>query len=214
MNAKLITTALAVLGGTVAVSALEVIDFTDAAWALPNNTTVSKTVAGTTATATSVGGSLPVYLSQSAANGLGINTTTIDIEDEIQTITVFGSSYVEILTVDLAPGKYATGASIKNLFRNANETGFADEKGVVELWNNGFLQITLPFQADATSSSGNLFVSFGGGYDALKFYAQETALFTISDFSVASLNVPDGGSSLVLLGLGLVGVGALRRRLA
>jgi len=71
------------------------------------------------------------------------------------------------------------------------------------------------------ASSGNFFINFGSAYNvnSAQFYTvNATSSLGVPDYSVAGFSdppaVPDGGTTLTLLGIGFISLTAFRRRFA
>jgi len=196
-----------------AVGSLE-IDFRTSSWQV-NGTQTSKTVGNVTAQgyrSTLLFGVQATPLTQSGTDGLGINGPVGD-DGEI--------GVAEILRLSFAngAGNSAGGAWVTRLF--ADEFGYIDESGYVELYVGGNLLKTVNFVGTVPSGGGALgdvYVNFDGFYDLseARFFSSGTLLngVFVNDYAVAGLKVPDHGMTLGLLGIGLVGLGAVRRRLA
>jgi hypothetical protein len=102
-----------------------------------------------------------------------------------------------------------TGAWVTNLFSASAEAG------VLELVTTTGTDI-LDFSG--LNSTGNAYVNFGSALDVLaaEFCAlSPTGQLLNQSYSVAGFTtVPDGGTTLTLLGIGLIGLTTLRRRFA
>ena len=193
------------------------IDFRSASWAgaLGHQ---SHTVGDVTARAILdlpiVGNIAKLY--QDSTDGLGVKHLFDDSTDEIDPseklkITFGGTS-----------GQALTGVWITDLFGPPDGSTRRGEKGEVklDLWGPGGLTSILFYGDDSDQGNGEQFVSFGGPVNL------EMVLFRVptdskkDDFSVAGFTrttrpsqVPDGGSTLMLLSLTIAGLGAARRKL-
>ena len=195
MNKTILSLAIAMVSG--AVSALAIpstlgVDFRTPAWQSAAGHS-SDTVNSVTATAVYPPGST---LSASSTLGIGINAPTPS------------SGTIDILNVtfSLASGNGLTGAWVTNL-------GTLEAGELVLDTTQG--DLTFSFSG-AQASSGDLFVSFGSAYDVLsaQFYTvNATSVLGVPDYSVAGFtSVPDGGTTLTLLGIGFISLTVLRRR--
>ena len=215
MIGKTTLLAAVVVGASLTASAIPAslaIDFRDqASWSgAAGNTTY--TSGNTTANGLRVrvidNQTVPAKLTWTANLGLGVDTPLVPDDAEL------GAR--EIISIAFAggAGNGVNGAWVTKLF--TGELGFITETGYVELFVNNALAATLNFsglQTSGANSLGDVFVDFGGAYDltGAKFYASGNA---ISDYSVAGFTVPDQGTTIALLGVGLIGIGTLRRRQA
>ena len=181
------------------------IDFRSASWSGANwrNT---YTVGDVTATAYQ--GSSRDYLHHDSQDGLGIKW-----DDEI--------SLTEKLVISFGgtSGQGISGVWITDLFGTPDGSGGANgEIGNVTL-SNGATHTFYGVNSD--QGNGEQYVSFGGAFDIIKaeFFATSDGR---DDFSVAGFtrgrsgepnSVPDGGTSLVFLGVSLLGLACCRKYL-
>jgi len=191
---------IALLGGVasaVAIPSSLGIDFRTTAWDPPVAPT-QKTVGNITATAAYPPGSI---LTWSSTAGIGISAQGF----------LAKLSPVDILNVTFAngSGNGLTGALVTNLFSNSLESG------VLELITTTGTDI-IDFSGLNSNSSGQDYINFGGALDVLtaEFCALDpTGQLLNQTYSVAGFtSVPDGGTTLTLLGIGLISLTVLRRR--
>jgi VPDSG-CTERM motif len=180
------------------------IDFRSGAWQSATGSQ-SKTVNNVTATAIAP---LWATLTWSATDGLGINSY-IPFEDpgEIGPYEILAVSFA------LGAGNGLTGVWVTQLF---NE--WIDDAGLLVLNTTQGVGV-LGFTGQQTCGLGDQYVSFGGAYNVLSatFFGLGYGLFGViagKDYSVAGFtrSVPDGGTTLALLGVALLGLAAFRRR--
>jgi hypothetical protein len=200
MIKNILTLAITVLSGAVSAFAIPTtlsVDFRTAAWASANGHT-SDTINGITSTADFPPGSL---LGWSSSGGLGVggilgNPSTI--------------GPVEIMTTSfaLSSGKGLTGVWVTNLFGGTlvSETGLIVLDTTEGLKAIGFSGLP----KSASDPLGDVNVSFGGAYNVLS----ATFFGVVGNYSVAGFTrqVPEGGTTLALLGIGLIGISFLRSR--
>jgi hypothetical protein len=141
-------------------------------------------------------------LTWSSTDGIGINAPGI-----------LALSPLDILNISFAngSGNGLTGAWVTNLFSGSAEAG------VLELVTRTGTDI-IDFSGQNSNSSGQDYISFGGALDVLtaEFCAvNPTGQLFNQSYSVAGFSaVPDGGTTLTLLGIGLIGLTTLRRRVS
>ena len=190
------------------------IDFRSAAWAGANGSS-SFTVGGVTATAFKIaGGSLPSsapangtlgVLSYEALDGLGVDLDASSTIEEIEGVQSV------LITFSGTAGNDITGFALTDIFgAPADGSG----PGGAEIGKAAFSDGTFAFFTGTElvgGSNGELYVSLGGEKDLLwvEFYTGVST--TGDDFSVAGFTVPDSGSTLAMIGLAMIGVGAARR---
>jgi hypothetical protein len=160
------------------------------------NGAVEETVGNVTAFAAFPPGST---LTWSSTAGIGINAPGF-----------LALSPVDIMNISFASGSGngLTGAWVTNLFSGTLEAG------ILEL-----VTTTGTDSVDfSVTSSGNVYVSFGRALDILtaEFCAlNPTGQLYTQSYSVAGFtSVPDGGTTLTLLGIGLLSLVIFRRKLA
>jgi len=190
---------IALFGGiasAVAIPSSLDVDLRSVAWSSAAGTT-QDTQGNVTAFAAFPPGSV---LTWSSTAGLGI-----------QAPSILAASALDILNMTFASGSGngLTGAWVTNLFSGSAESG------VLELVTTTGTDI-IDFAGQ--SSTGDVFVNFGSALNVLtaEFLAlNPTGQLFSQSYSVAGYTtVPDGGTTLTLLGIGLVSLTALRRRFA
>jgi len=198
---------IALFGGiasAVAIPSSLGIDFRTTAWDPPTAPT-QQTVGNITATATYPPGSV---LTWSSTAGIGINSPS-----------PLGVGTIDILNMSFAAGSGngLTGAWVTDLFNGA-----VDEAGLLVLKLSSGATDTIAFLGQETASQdplGDVYISFGGPLNVLSANFYETGGFNSlvgnKNYSVAGFtSVPDGGTTLTLLGIGLISLTAFRRRFA
>jgi hypothetical protein len=199
MYKKLFTFALALAGSiasAVAVPSNLDIDLRTSLWSSASGTT-QDTQGKVTAFAAFPPGSV---LTWSSTAGIGINAPGF-----------LALSPIDILNISFAngAGNGLTGAWVTNLFSGS------PEGGILELVTATGTDI---IDFSGLNSSGDVYVNFGGPLNVLtaEFCAiNPTGQLFGQSYSVAGFTtVPDGGSTLMLLGIGLISLTALRRRFA
>lgn len=183
------------IASAVAIPSNLAINLESTSWSSANGKALD-TVGNVTASAAYPPGSV---LSWSSTAGLGIDADGF-----------LALSPIDIMNVSFAngSGKGLNGAWITNLSSSTPEQGILElitTTGTDSYYFSG-------------NSSGNVYVGFGGALNVLaaEFCALDPAgqLFTQS-YSVAGFTkVPDGGTTLTLLGMGLLSLMAFRKRFA
>jgi hypothetical protein len=220
---KIIVSALALVAGLVAsadpVGPLSV-DFRDSAWSGANGVH-SYSVGDVTASGYALKVNLfapdsvvNANLKQNSVDGLGVDSRILG-EDPGEV------GPREILDVDFsgASGNNLTGAWVTQLFDE-----LVDDIGHVALWGANGLIATIDFPDNFDyDSSGNYWVDFGGAHNLTSavFYADSAVLavglnrdYSVAGFTAQAPNqnhVPDNGTTALLLGAGLLGLGLVRR---
>jgi hypothetical protein len=192
------------------------IDFRDASWEDANGNQTF-TVGGITANAfaTSVlGGSLNAVLGRTVVDGVGVNRTggLFPGSDDPNEVEVN-----ERLELQFAGGSGLSlaGVWLTNLFLDDSVLlpGNQTETALVQLT---LLDSTIVnFVVPGSEINGNFFLDFGANRNVSKIDFRSSG--AISDYSVAGFSVPEGGSTLAVLGLALVGLAGMtsyQRRLA
>jgi len=117
---------------------------------------------------------------------------------------------VEIMTTSfsLSSGTGLTGVWVTNLFAGK----LLSETGLLVLdTTQGTKTISFSgLQTSAQDALGDVDISFGGAYNVL----DATFFGVVGNYSVAGFtrHVPEGGTTLALLGIGLIGLSVLRSR--
>lgn len=193
------------------------IDFRDASWAGANGNqtfTVGGITANAFATSLITGGSLSAVLGQTPVDGTGVNRTGgllagLDDPNEVE--------INERLELQFAGGSGLSlaGVWLTNLFLDDSVLlpGNQTETALVQLT---LLDSTIVnFVVPGSEINGNFFLDFGANRNVSKIDFRSSG--AISDYSVAGFSVPEGGSTLAVLGLALVGLAGMtsyQRRLA
>jgi VPDSG-CTERM motif len=172
------------------------IDFTSAAWSSANGRT-QDTVGNVTATSAYPPGSALTWSSA----GVGIRAPGL-----------LALSPIDILNISFAngSGNGLTGSLVTNLFSGSWESGVLE---LITTTGTDYFNLT------GLNSTGNVYTSFGGAVNVLaaEFWAvNPTGQLFSQGYSVAGFtrSVPDGGTTVALLGISLIGLTALRCRFA
>jgi hypothetical protein len=203
MNKTLLYLAIAMFSG--AASALAVpttldVDLRSAAWQAANGKT-TYSVGNVSDTAAFPPGST---LTWSSTAGVGDNAPALAGTFDILNVAFLNGT-----------GNGFTGAWVTNLFSGTLETGTL-------LLNTAQGLDTFTFsglQTSAQNPLGDLYVNFGGALNVLSAQfvtVNPLSLLGSKNYSVAgfSSSVPDGGTTLTLLGIGFMSLTMLRRRFA
>ena len=192
------------------------IDFRDVSWAGATNAQTF-TVGGITANAFAtsiIGTSLSAVLRQTSIDGVGVNRTGglgagFDDPNEVEVN--------ERLEIQFAGGSGLSlaGVWLTNLFLDDSVLlpGNQTETALVQLTllDSTIVNFTVP----GSEINGNFFFDFGANRNVSKIDFRSPGV--ISDYSVAGFSVPEGGSTLLVLGMALVGLAGMtsyQRRLA
>ena len=195
------------------------IDFTSAAWS-GANLQASATVGGVSAFAYSLGatppsdinGGTPGLLSWESGDGLGV--APLGGADPMEEI-----DGVEALLIRFAgtAGDDINGIALTDIFANADGTGGDGNDEIGKATYSDLSTETFLATSVGAASNGELFIPLNPAKDLLwvEFYSGNN-LSVKDDYSVAGFtkvptNVPDAGSTLALMGLAMIGVGAVRR---
>lgn len=195
MNKTILCLAIGMVIGVASALAIPTslsVDFRSAAWQ-PAAGQSSYSVGNVTDSAVYPVGST---LNASLTAGIGVNVPLSWVSADIMNTTF-----------SLGSGKGLTGAWETNLFSGTLELGtlvLNTAQGVEDYAFSG------------QDSTGNVYINFGGAYNVLSAEFFEAGIgskaYSVAGFTSAS--VPDGGTTLTLLGIGLVSLTALRRRFA
>lgn len=180
------------------------IDFRDASWNVPSGVN-SFSVGGITATAKPKAADL----TRDIISGLGVDgnghgnpdiPNEIDVNEELELLFLSGS------------GLGLSGVWLANLFPEPEKN---PETAVVSLT---LIDSTIvEFKALGTQTDGVFFLDFGGSRNVSKINFSYKTSGGKSDYSVVGFSVPEGGSTLLVLGMALVslaGMTSYQRRLA
>lgn len=208
------------LAGVIAASAAQAvtllpsdIDFRTPAWSVVDGQTSPQTVDNVTVVASVVFGFNNGVLTQNAATGIGIQGTIFNESDEIGILELFS------VVFNGSSGIGLTGVWITNLFNESIPAAFP----FAELGFYSFdLTTWVPFSGIVPEqSNGELYVPFGAAIDVSAIHFSVAPDDFISDFSVAGFtknhagqtggSVPDSGSTMMLLGGTLLGLGGVCR---
>jgi hypothetical protein len=197
MHKNILALTMALFGGVTAAWADPLaINFESNTWSAANGVT-EETVGNVTAFAAYPPGSL---LSWSANAGLGVDADGI-----------LAASPIDIMNVTFSngSGNGLTGAWVTNLLSGSLESGILEivtTTGVTDIFD---------FSGD---SSGDVYINFGTALNiaTAEFCAVDpTGQLFNQTYSVEGFtSVPDGGSTLTLLGIGLLSLVIFRRKLA
>ncbi len=200
MNKTILCLAIAMVGGAASALAIPTsltVDFRSAAWQ-PAAGQSTFSAGNVTNSAVFPWGST---LTASSTAGIGVNVPLSLVSADIMNTTF-----------SLGSGKGLTGAWVTNLFSGTLESGtlvLETTKGVEDYFFSGL-------QTNSQDPLGDVYINFGGAYDVLGAQFFEASLgskpYSVAGFTSAS--VPDGGSTLTLLGIGFVSLTAFRRRFA
>ena len=198
MHKKILALIIALFGGAAAAWAVPTnlaVNFESTAWDPPTQPT-QETVGNITVYAKFPPGSV---LSWSSTAGLGIDADGI-----------LAASPVDIMNVNFANGSGLglTGTWVTNLPSTALESGVLE---LITTTGTDYFDFS-------GNSSGDVYINFGGALDVLtaEFCALDpTGQLFNQTYSVAGFtSVPDGGTTVMLLGIGLLSLVVFRRRFA
>nr|WP_286221110.1 PEP-CTERM sorting domain-containing protein [Marinobacter sp. LA51] len=168
------------------------IDFSSAAWSGAGGTS-SHTVGAVTAS-TNHG-----RLTHDSSHGLGI------YDRDFLTGTGDEVDNREMLSIDLGASALIEKIVLHKLFANEGPCPFCyDEKGEYRLDGGSWMSFT----GTMSSQPGMLAIMVGAAAQTIDFRADRPLL---DDFALKAIKTPEPGT-LALLGLGLAGIGAIRRR--
>jgi VPDSG-CTERM motif len=197
MNKAILCLITAILGGVVSAFALPLdINLTSAGWSSANGTT-QYTSGNITAFAAYPPGSI---LTWSSSAGIGIDAPGF-----------LALSPVDILNLSFTngSGNGLTGALVTNLPSGSLDLGVLE---LVTTTGTGIIDFS------GQNSSGNVYINFGSALNVLtaEFCALDpTGQLFSQGYSVAGFTrVPDGGTTVALLGMGLISLMIFRRRFA
>jgi len=207
MNKTIFYLAITMLGGAVSAFAVPTtlaVDYRSAAWK-PAAGQTNYSVSNVDDTAAFPPGSI---LTWSSSAGVGVDAPFL-----------LGVGNIDILNVTFGAGagNGLTGAWVTNLFN-----GLVDNTGLLVL-NTSTGTDFIGFYGLQTSSQnplGDVYVDFGGAQNvtSAQFYEVNSLGGALGSkgYSVAgfSSSVPDGGTTLTLLGIGLISLTVLNRRFA
>ena len=198
MNKTILCLAIALVSGAASALAIPTtltVDFRSAAWQSAAGQS-NYSVGNVTDSAVYRWGST---LTASSTTGVGVNVPLSLVSADILNTTF-----------SLGSGKGLTGAWVTNLFSGTLEAGtlvLNTTQGVEDYFFSGL-------QPQSQNSLGDVYVSFGGAYNVLSAEFFEAGVGA-KPYSVAGFtSVPDGGTTLTLLGIGLISLTVLRRRFA
>jgi hypothetical protein len=173
------------------------VDFRSTAWQAANGHT-SDTVNNVSAVADFPPGST---LGWSSSGGLGVG-------GYLGSSTTIGPVEIMTTSFSLSSGQGLTGVWVTNLFAGTllSETGMLVLDTTQGMKTVNFYGL----QTSAKDALGDVDVSFGGSYNVLN----ATFFGVVGNYSVAGFTrqVPEGGTTLALLGMGLIGLSVLRSR--
>jgi hypothetical protein len=180
-----------------------VVDFRDSSWAGANGSS-SFSVGDVMLSAMPLGSSV---LYQDSVDGVGIASSgeSAGTADEV--------GKKELLEVDFLTALYSSGVWVSDLFAAPDGSTIYGEVGYAKVFYDigGMTEFEF-FGIDSESMNGEQFIAFGGNLSLTKveFYSSGLAgdEFSVMGFAAP---VPEPGT-LVLVGVGLVGLACLKRR--
>ena len=185
-------------------------------------TTTLKAAAATLAIAGTVGGAQAVMINGGITFDGGATLDNVEIEDATQVVSW------DSTTVDSASGDFA-GAGLTDGSIATFAPGWSFGSGQPMLWQAGGFTFNLSASNIALQNNSFLLVEgtgfiVGNGFDqtagTFSFTTQENDVNGRFSFSAAgqatptSTNVPDGGATIALLGLSLLGLQGARKAIA
>lgn len=201
MNKTILCLTIAMISGAGAAFAIPTtlgVDFRSAPWQLPAGKTTYTTGNVTDTAAVPLGSTL----TSSSTAGIGIKSPT----------ALLGTFDILNVVFSLGSGTGLTGAWVTNLFSGTLETGtlvLNTTKGFESFLFSGL-------QSSSQNPLGDVYVNFGGAYNVVsaQFYSSNPlSIVGVKDYSVAGFtSVPDGGTTLALLGIGLITLTIFRRK--
>ena len=188
------------------------IDFRDSSWAgaTANQSFTAGDITAKAYAFSLLGSSLSARLGQNATDGLGVNRlgglfpgvddpNEIDFNERLEITFANGSGtslagiwFTQLLLDDLGllPGNQTESAKVKLTFLDDS---------------------TFEFNVDGAEANGNFFLDFGVNRNVAKIDFKSAG---ISDYSVAGFSVPEGGSTLAILGMAMASLTFWQRRSA
>ena len=188
------------------------IDFRDSSWAgaTANQSFTAGDITAKAYAFSLLGSPLSARLGQNATDGLGVDRrggllpgvddpNEIDFNERLEITFANGSGtslagiwFTQLLLDDLGllPGNQTESAIVKLTFLDDS---------------------TFEFNVDGAEANGNFFLDFGVNRNVAKIDFKSSG---ISDYSVAGFSVPEGGSTLAILGMAMASLTFWQRRSA